>query len=67
MVVRIEDMSNVDVLFDWDKAVDTLTNICQILDGWHNDGTAWSEWDEQVRKEVSDLLRKCIKRSSHPL
>lgn len=31
----------------------------QLLDGWHQDGTAWSEWDESVRKELSELHRMC--------
>lgn len=38
-----------------DEALDVLTDVAQLLDGWHNDGTAWSEWDEQVRKRVSQL------------
>jgi len=36
--------------------VNTLTNACQVFDGWHNDGTAWSEWDESVRQDLSKLL-----------
>ncbi len=28
-------------------------DLAQLLDGWHNDGTAWSEWDESVRKRLS--------------
>jgi hypothetical protein len=35
-----------------------LPNVSQLLDGWHADGTAWSEWDESVRKEVSEMLAK---------
>lgn len=36
---------------------DLLCDIAQILDGWHADGTAWSEWDESVRRRLS-LARK---------
>ena len=36
--------------------VNTLTNACQVFDGWHNDGTAWSEWDESVRQDMAKLL-----------
>lgn len=53
--------------FDWDEAVNTLTNTCQLLDGWHNDGTAWSDWDEKVRAQVSALLKECVARSSNPM
>lgn len=35
--------------------VTILTDVCQLLDGWHAD-TAWTEWDEQVRKRASELL-----------
>lgn len=34
-----------------------LCDVGQLLDGWHNDGTAWSEWDESVRKRVADEMR----------
>ena len=30
-----------------------LPNVAQLLDGWHQDGTAWTEWDEEVRRDVS--------------
>lgn len=30
-------------------------DCCQLLDGWHQDGTAWTEWDESVRRRLSDL------------
>ena len=36
----------------------TLCCVAQLLDGWHNDGTAWSEWDESVRNDVSRVHRK---------
>jgi hypothetical protein len=29
--------------------------VTQLLDGWHADGTAWSEWDESVRRELIQL------------
>lgn len=35
-----------------------LVDVCQLLDGWHQDGTVWSTWDEQVRQRVGALLRK---------
>ena len=38
-----------------EEAPNILCNVAQLLDGWHNDGTVWSEWDESVRKEVSRL------------
>jgi hypothetical protein len=34
-----------------------LTDIAQIFDGWHADGTVWSEWDESVRRRVSEVLK----------
>jgi hypothetical protein len=36
---------------------EVLCNVSQVFDGWHNDGTAWSEWDESVRKDVSEWQR----------
>jgi phage-related baseplate assembly protein len=35
-----------------------LVDVAQIFDGWHADGTAWTEWDESVRKRVSAALRE---------
>ena len=35
---------------------DLLCDVAQLLDGWHNDGTVWSEWDESVRQRVSAAL-----------
>lgn len=32
-----------------------LCDVAQLLDGWHNDGTAWTEWDESVRQRVSEM------------
>jgi hypothetical protein len=34
-----------------------LTDIAQIFDGWHADGTAWSEWDQSVRVRISGFLK----------
>ena len=42
--------------------IHAITNACQVFDGWHNDGTAWSEWDECVRKELSGCLRDLYER-----
>jgi hypothetical protein len=42
-------------MIDLIKACNTLCNITQLLDGWHADGTAWSTWDESVRKEAVEL------------
>lgn len=39
-----------------------LINVSQLLYGWHADGTAWSEWDEQVRQQVSALHRRTYAR-----
>ena len=33
-----------------------LIDIAQLLDGWHQDGTAWSEWDESVRRRVMEMM-----------
>lgn len=33
-------------------------DCAQLLDGWHADGTAWTEWDEQIRTRLADLYRK---------
>jgi hypothetical protein len=35
-----------------------LFHISQVFDGWHADGTAWSEWDESVRKRVTEYRIK---------
>ena len=35
-----------------------LVDVNQLLDGWHNDGTVWTEWDEGVRKSVASLMQK---------
>jgi len=30
-------------------------DLAQLLDGWHNDGTVWSEHDESIRKKLALL------------
>ncbi len=32
-----------------------LPDVAQLLDGWHADGTSWSEWDESVRQQLSKV------------
>ena len=34
-----------------------LCDVAQLLDGWHADGTAWTEWDESIRIRVTELQR----------
>lgn len=34
---------------------DVLVDVNQLLEGWHADGTAWSEWDESVRDRCVNL------------
>jgi hypothetical protein len=38
-----------------DEMLDVLVDVSQLFDGWHQDGTAWSEWDESVRKRLAAL------------
>jgi hypothetical protein len=35
-----------------------MPDVSQLLDGWHADGTAWTEWDAGVRSAVSELQRR---------
>lgn len=37
---------------------DVLILVAQVFDGWHQDGTHWTEHDESVRQGVSTLLRQ---------
>ncbi len=30
--------------------------VCQLLDGWHQDGTVWTSHDTEVRRQAGDLL-----------
>ena len=41
-----------------EDAINKLTNISSLINGWHGDGTAWTEFDEQCRKDASDLIRQ---------
>lgn len=38
-----------------ERVNNTGPRIAQVFDGWHNDGTAWTEYDESVRREVREL------------
>lgn len=38
-----------------EKLIALLTDVAQLLDGWHTD-VAWTDWDESVRKRVSEIL-----------
>ena len=40
-----------------DEIVQILNNVCQLIDGWHGDGTAGTEFDEETRKGASKLLQ----------
>jgi hypothetical protein len=44
-----------------DAVIETLPSVLQLLDGWHADGTAWTEWDEKVRLMASGLLMRAHK------
>lgn len=37
------------------EAQSVLINVRQFLSGWHQDGTAWSEWDRDVEAAVGKL------------
>ncbi len=37
--------------------LELLTDIAQLLDGWHTD-VVWSDWDENIRKRVSEMLKE---------
>ena len=36
---------------------ETLCHVAQLLDGWHADA-AWSEWDADVRRRVSEIQQR---------
>ena len=38
--------------------LEMLPRVSQLLDGWHQDGTAWSVYDESVRAEVSAVHQR---------
>ena len=42
------------------KLDNTLCNVAQIFDGWHTD-IAWTEYDESIRKEVSECMSAIAK------
>jgi hypothetical protein len=48
-----------------DEVITLLTDVAQLLDGWHNDGTAWSEWDEHVRQQVTITQQKLYALKQH--
>jgi len=49
---------NAALLEACDQLPNLLCDVGQLLDGWHNDGTCWSAWDESVRKRVSEAQTK---------
>jgi len=48
---------------DGEEVEATLIDCCQLLDGWHQDGTAWSAWDESVRQRIGKLLHAVYERN----
>ena len=44
-----------------EEILNTLSNVHQVLTGWHSDGTHWTEFDESVRKDVEGLQTKLCK------
>ena len=40
------------------EAQETLCRCAQLLQGWHSDGTAWSEWDSDVEKRLHSLQQR---------
>lgn len=44
--------------------IGTLTQVTQLLDGWkQTEPTAWSKWDQDVRRAVGVALAELHKRS----
>lgn len=43
-----------------------LCDVAAIFDGWHSDGTAWTEWDESVRERVSKCQQQLEVQSPKP-
>lgn len=41
-------------------------NCAQLLDGWHGDGTCWTECDTQVRNELSRLQQQALAATKEP-
>jgi hypothetical protein len=56
--MRIADLLRATVREGATEQEALLCDVAQIFDGWHSDGTAWSAWDESVRRRVSDALSK---------
>jgi len=48
---------------DGEEVEATLIDCCQLLDGWHQDGTAWSAWDESMRQRIGKLLHAVYERN----
>lgn len=46
-----------------EKLKTLLSDVHQLLIGWHSDGTAWTEWDESVKKRVFEMMEECEKSS----
>lgn len=45
-------------MIDENELNQLLFEITKIFDGWHSDGTAWSEYDESVRRRIIDFREK---------
>lgn len=45
-------------MIDENELDQLLFEITQIFDGWHSDGTAWSEYDEYVRQRIINFRRR---------
>jgi len=41
-----------------EEAQHVLPMVTQVLDGWHQDGTVWTEWDESVRISLGALMSR---------
>ncbi len=35
-----------------------LCEVSGIFDGWHSDGTFWTEYDESIRKKIDEFRKK---------
>lgn len=35
-----------------------LCEVSGVFDGWHSDGTYWTEYDESVRKRIDEFRKK---------
>ena len=55
------DLVDVDII---SRLIPALTNVCQIFDGWHQDGTVWSTFDEECRQEISKILGRIYEHRS---